>query len=180
MKKLERSLFLVLFFAAGAALASTVLPMDLTALALQADAVVLGRCLGSKVVWNAAHTRIYTDWTVAVDQTLKGSPGQKIVVRQLGGELDGVGMIAAGITRLAPGQEVVLFLGSRQEQGVRRTLGLSQGLFPVTTEPQTGRKSVRTSSALVSSTASQTGSQAAELPLDQFLAQVRKILEAKP
>ena len=66
-----------------------------------------------------------------MDRTVKGSPGAKLVVRQLGGELDGIGMIASGVTRLAPGAEAVLFLGSRQEEGVRRILGLSQGQFPV-------------------------------------------------
>jgi len=178
--KLKQGLFFFLFLAAGAALASTVIPMDLTALAGQADAVVLGRCLESKVVWNAAHTRIYTDWTVAVDQTVKGSPGQKLVVRQLGGELDGIGMIAAGVKRLAPGEEVVLFLGSRQEQGVRRILGLSQGQFPVATDPRTGQKFVNPNPAWASAFASQTKSQPLQLPLDQFLAQVRQALEVKP
>jgi len=178
--KLKHGWLLVLWVAAGAALASTVIPLNLTTLARKADVIGVGRCLESKVVWSADHTRIYTDWTVAVEQAVKGAPGAKLVVRQLGGELDGRGMIAAGVPRLVQGQEVVLFLGASQEQGVRRVLGLSQGLFPVAADPQTGQKLVNENPAWAGATAGASGGQPVQVPLDQFLAQVRKALEVKP
>ena len=171
---------LVLLVATGSALASTVIPLSLTTLARKAEVIVVGRCLASKVVWNADHSRIYTDWTVALEQTVKGAPGAKLVVRQLGGELDGKGMTAAGVVKLEAGEEVVLFLGPGQEQGVRRILGLSQGQFPVGTDPQTGQKLVQENPAWAGAAKSQAGNQPVPIPLDQFLAQVRQALEVKP
>jgi len=168
-----------LFLAGAAASAGTIIALDLKALTQRAEVIVLGRCLESSVRWNAERTRIYTDWTVAVDQAIKGAPVGKVIVRQLGGELEGKGMIVAGVNRLTLGEEVVLFLGPA-EDSARRIVGLSQGRFTVQTDPQTGRKQVRTGSVPSGALASQSSASAAPIPLDQFLAQVRAMAEIKP
>jgi hypothetical protein len=182
MKKWKAGFFAGLFLGGGLAGASTVIALDLKALSQQAEVIVLGRCLESSVRWNADRTRIYTDWTVAVDQAVKGAPGQQVVVRQLGGELDGKGLLVSGVVRLSAGEEAVLFLGPARE-GVRRILGLSQGHFRVQTDPVTGRKWVwqPAVSAPATAASSPTGASAVQVSLDEFLAQVRKAAaEAKP
>ena len=176
--KFRLTFVLPVLLAALAAGASTVIRMDLAALSRGADLVVLGAGRSATVRWNAEKTRIYTDTVVAVEQTVKGAAVKEVVVRQLGGEIDGLGMIASGVLHLNPGEEVVLFLGPDQD-GYRRILGLWQGRFTVLTDPADGKKWVNALPDL-SGTGARAEGEAGRVPLIEFLAQVRKALAVKP
>lgn len=173
----RRLLLLAAFLAAGAAGAATVIPADLAALSRSAEVIVVGRCLESRTLWSADHTRIYTDTTVEVGRAVKGASGAKLVVRQLGGEIDGKGMIAAGVVRLVPGEEAVLFL-TPEVEGVRRIYGLHQGRLTVATDPATGRKTVSPGPALLPPARGQSTPPPAAISLDVFLAEVQRLAEA--
>ncbi len=74
------------------------------------DAVVHGRVVESRSRWDAAHRRILTESRVEVAAPWKGSPAREVMVRQLGGSVDGIGMRVMGESLLREGTEVVLFL----------------------------------------------------------------------
>ncbi|HAR42872.1 MAG TPA: hypothetical protein DCS07_09635 [Bdellovibrionales bacterium] len=72
--------------------------------------------------------RIYTYFDVQVTEVLKGSAQKpSLVLRQLGGEKDGVGLQIAGSASFERGEDVVIFTGKRNGDGSYELLGLSMG-----------------------------------------------------
>src|SRR5262249_3614885 len=67
---------------------------------------------------------------LSVEECWKGTCGDELTVRQLGGELDGEGAAVEGTAALAAGSEVVLFLRPRKD-GAYSPVGMAQGAFQV-------------------------------------------------
>jgi hypothetical protein len=104
--------------------------------------IVVGRVLTGKARWQGP--LIVTSTAVRVDEALKGRPGRKIKVTQLGGTAvhrrlgAAVTMTASSYTALRPGEHVILFL-EQQRAGRRGIVGAQQGKFLVRDEADTGR-----------------------------------------
>jgi len=114
---------------AGSAQATTMLALDLDALAGSADAVVRARVVKVTPRWTRDGGRIVTDVELAVTETWKGGVARTIVVMQPGGVVGDLGQHVEGAATFAPGEEVVLFLEAR---GDRFTVsGMAQGRFKV-------------------------------------------------
>src|ERR1700732_666659 len=75
---------------------------------------------------------IYTHYKVQVSETLKGSAGSQIDMVVPGGAANRYQQTFAGAPALTPGQDYVLFLWT-SKTGLTQIIGLSQGLFIVTT-----------------------------------------------
>jgi hypothetical protein len=75
---------------------------------------------------------IYTHYQVQVTETLKGSTSSQIDMAVPGGSANQLQQTFAGAPTLAPGQDYVLFLWT-SKSGLTQIIGLSQGLFVVTT-----------------------------------------------
>jgi hypothetical protein len=122
---------LIALIALGAVLqpaaATTMRRLSATQLAAASELVVRGQVVARTTV--AEGGRIYTDSLVAVGECWRGRCPEQITVRQLGGELGGVGLRVAGITPLETGDRVVLFLRGRA--GHQRPVALSQGVFRI-------------------------------------------------
>jgi hypothetical protein len=75
---------------------------------------------------------IYTYVTLQVAEVLKGSllPGESIVLKQMGGFANGVGLHIDGQARFAVGEDVVVFLAVRPRDRTLYTVGLAQGAWP--------------------------------------------------
>lgn len=130
-----RPIFLLLVpLAAAPARASVVAEMDLAALCRAADAVVHGTVVSAESAWEGGV--IVTRSRVEVSRSLKGAARGQVVVRTLGGVVDGIGQLASGEAALAPGEEVVLFLERAGPE--LRSVGMSQGAFHVTRDPASG------------------------------------------
>jgi hypothetical protein len=71
---------------------------------------------------------IYSDSLVSVSQVLRGTPDLTMVVRQRGGEVDGIGQKVSHTTLLAPGKSYLLFL---TPSGDGRWLPTSKGVNPI-------------------------------------------------
>ncbi len=127
---------------APAALAAQVQHLDTRELTLGSDDVVIGQVEQLRAHWNATHTKILTEVTVAVSQTLKGSPADRLTLVQLGGQVDGLRTTVEGGPLFTPGEEVLLFVW-RDPQGRAQVNGLGQGKFEITRDPDTGRASVQ-------------------------------------
>ncbi|HEY3355413.1 MAG TPA: matrixin family metalloprotease [Polyangia bacterium] len=111
----------------GSAAASVrYLPVDTTA--ARAEAVLHGRVVAVQSL--RVGRLIVTDTTLAVGRCWRGRCGGTVTVRQLGGEVDGVGLHVEGRARTQVGEELVVFL-RRSRAGAWAPVGMLQGVFRV-------------------------------------------------
>lgn len=77
----------------------------------RSDVIVVGTVASATAtVANEAGTAVYTDFNVAVEQTLKGGPPSEIVVRSPGGWVPGTGRVVQMEPLIGVGEHVLLFL----------------------------------------------------------------------
>jgi len=116
---------------AAASFATTVRPVSVETLTAQASMIVHGQAMESWSAWDDQHHLIFTFTRVQVSKSLKGQ-AQSLVVRQLGGTVNGITVRASGVRHLLPGEETVLFLRpSEVRDGSMAIVGLMQGQFRV-------------------------------------------------
>lgn len=113
------------------------IPMSVEELAVQAQRIVHGRVVRQESAWNDARTAIYTDVTLAVEQTAVGARAAELTFRIDGGAVDGIGMATSNDPRFEDGQELVVFLEGRA--GKERLVSHSQGAFEVSQGKVAGR-----------------------------------------
>jgi hypothetical protein len=111
-------------------------------LAQQSAIVVDGKVTGVRSYWNTDHTKIFTEATVAVDGTHKGSAASRVRVIQPGGVVDNVRMTAHGALAWKTGEEVLLFLESSGSDAYQ-VAGFSQGKYMIERDARTGNAYVR-------------------------------------
>jgi hypothetical protein len=76
--------------------------------------------------------RLYTFYNVEVSEVLKGSAtGPTLVMREMGGEKDGVGMEVAGAAHFQVGEDVVTLLSLPNSDGTYDVHGLMMGKMDV-------------------------------------------------
>jgi hypothetical protein len=135
--------------------------------------VVRGTVTGVHSYWNAGHTKVFTETTVTVDESYKGSASGQVTVLQLGGEVDGIRVTVHGALQWTPGEEVLLFL-EPSTAGKYHVAGFSQGKFAVERDPVTGQMFVRQSAPggveLVGDDAATARAAGQRQPLQRFVA----------
>lgn len=100
----------------------------------QADVIAIGRALETRSMW--VDRSLVTLVTVAVNESLKGAPGETLTVVVPGG-VDAnrkvpVSMTYPGAPRITPGEDVFLFLNVDSEVGGGYNVtGYSQGKFSI-------------------------------------------------
>lgn len=179
MRRLELAILIGLLTAAPLP-ATTLERMSLAQLTHRAPVIVQARCLASVSRWEQGE--IWTFTRCAVSQTLKGSPAAVVVIRVLGGRVGGIVSLVEATPQFRPGQEVILFLQptGRGDYGV---VGWSEGSFAIYRAAD-GKLRVRQTSA---HTAVYDARQRRfvpagipAMPLDQFLARVRRLVQEQP
>jgi hypothetical protein len=133
--RLRRILATLLLLAAAfapAARASMVEALDLAELVRNADQVVVARVIAQESHYDE-HGRIVTDVHMQVEHSEKGhdAPGAIVVVRRLGGVVDGIGMRVEGEPSFEEGELVLLFGSRRSGHDVLWPVGMSQGAMQV-------------------------------------------------
>lgn len=113
--------------------ATVVVPLTREELATQSDLVVRATVLSRRSAWNDDHTQIMSWTRIRVTEYLKGTGDRELVIRQIGGEVDGLASAIPGDGRLVPGQHAVLFL--RRGEGVVFLTALAQSVFYVAMTP---------------------------------------------
>ena len=136
--KLKASALLLLFIVtfAPAAWATTARLFSNEALATEADAIVIGRCVDVRTRW--VGRTLVTVATVEVKESLRGG-GRSVTVMIPGGadanRAVPVMMTYAGAPGIAPGEDVFLFLQDESAVlGGYTILGFSQGKFSIMTD----------------------------------------------
>lgn len=105
--------------------------LDLSDLVGRADAVFIGKVINVQSLWTKDKHHIVTDATLIVEKSIHGTQkGQKIVVRRLGGTVNGIGMRTTGVSILNTGDKVLLF--TEKHGSYRYVVGMKQGLFRIT------------------------------------------------
>jgi hypothetical protein len=133
-------LLTALLIPAGSARATVMLALDLEGLVGRASHIIVGTVEGSQSRWTDDRRYIVTDTTLRVDSTVHGKAGDRVIVRRLGGSVNGIGMRVSGATVLQRGERVLLF-GERMGQGALRVVGMRQGLYRLRTDAR-GRTTV--------------------------------------
>lgn len=121
---------LSLFFAllAGVASATVVVHETLDDMARRVPVVVRGTVARSVAGWDDERRRIWTWTEVVVTDRLKGKVGRVVLVKQPGGEVDGLGQAVAGAAKFREGEDCLLFLDAApDEPGAYRVSGLAAG-----------------------------------------------------
>lgn len=135
---------LVTGLAASPAGATQMRHLDTRALVRGSSDIVVGTVDAVRSYWNAEHTRILTDVTVRVGESLKGAPGATLTLTQVGGEVDGMRYDIEGSPRFTAGEEALLFVW-RDARGRAQVNGLAQGKFDIRRDPATGAAHVQRS-----------------------------------
>ena len=163
----------------GTAWSSTFRPMPLSKLVARSTAVVVATPVSFKSHWAqmGSKSRMVTDVTLEVAWTLRGkdSAGKDIVVRTLGGTVDGIAQIVYGEARLAMGQASLLFLVDGSDSTLH-VVGMAQGHYPLETDSD-GEWRVRKSPGLDGVLKPELS--AAQILSGRRLMDVPKLLEAR-
>jgi hypothetical protein len=120
---------------------------------------------------------IYTHYQVSVSKAFKGAPAQVTDVAVPGGVLNGFQQPVAGAPALMAGQDYVLFLWT-SNSGLTQLIGLSQGLFTVTTNAQ-GQVIVSRGAAnerMLDSSGQAVTDSNLEMPLSQLASKIQAVL----
>jgi len=117
----------------GVARATVMVEVPLDRLAAEADVIVHGRVLrtGGRLVGDA--DGVFTPHTlteIEVFESFKGPQISRVLVDELGGEVQGHGMWIDGTPRYRRGEECVVFLRALPD-GHYRTYAMAQGHFEV-------------------------------------------------
>ena len=103
---------------------------NLGQLSAEAEAIVVARVLSNACAWDAPRRLIWTETTLLVTESWKGSLTGRVLVKEPGGEVPPVGQRVPGMARYRPGDTVVVFL-KKDVLGQWRTHGCIQGMFRV-------------------------------------------------
>lgn len=114
---------------------------NLEKLSKTADLILVGKVSGQKSSWNDSGTRIYTDASIQVEETVKGGNGEtSVVVSFPGGEVDDVGELYSHMPRFVNDEEVLLFLKKNLHDSKYSVVDGEQGKVSVLNDPLTGEK----------------------------------------
>jgi hypothetical protein len=121
---------LVAVMAAGSAMASTFLKVDIQDLRKMSEAVVHGKVLEVRSAWNPEGTMIFTEAAIQVKGRLYGQADDLLVIRTVGGTVDGYTVEMGGAPRFTEGEEIVAFIG-RWDDGAPMVAGYAEGISRV-------------------------------------------------
>jgi len=112
----RKFLIVVLLMTATAAWGSQFRGFDRRTQVDGSDVIVVGRVGGSESHWNGDRSVILTETEIAVDDVWKGAlADNRIIVRTLGGSVEGVELKVDGSPSFSTGERVVLFLTQNGE-----------------------------------------------------------------
>jgi hypothetical protein len=116
----------VLLLAVGLSTATTLVKLEFSDLARDADRVVVGTVTGIDGEWDESFNFIHTNVRLAVERALRGPAPSEIVLRTPGGQVGGAAQLAHGTATFELGERVLVFL-TTWEDGTPKVLGYVQG-----------------------------------------------------
>ena len=135
----------LLALAPGHARAASQRTLGLDELITAASEIVVGEVVASEARFEGR--LVVTRSTVQVEESLKGAPGARLEVTQLGGTAvhpvigASITMDVSSYTAFRPGEKVVLFVEPRRPEG-RQLVGAEQGKLLIREETATGTRNL--------------------------------------
>lgn len=123
--------------------ATIVLQLSDQQMATKASGIVHGKVVRKYSQWVKKERRIYTYITIAVLSRVKGQTKQEVVIRQVGGVANGLGMHVPGSAKFELGEEVFVFLEKSRVTAHHMVMGMSYGKFSVVTDAKTKVKMLK-------------------------------------
>jgi len=169
---------LIILAAAAACLtsASTLQRLTMSDMIQKSTMIVRGSMLpGSSAALRGS--MIYTHYQLSVSTAFKGTPGPIIDVAVPGGALNGIQQPVAGAPAFTSGQDAIFFLWT-SKTGLTQVIGLSQGLFSVTTNAQ-GQVMVSrgaSSQPMLNSSGQAVTDSSIQMPLTQLVGNIQAVL----
>jgi hypothetical protein len=108
--------------------ATTLVRMDLAALARSAEIIVRARCIHSEMKWESGSISTFDDF--AVLETFKGAPPQALRVRLPGGRVNHTEIKIEGVPAFTVGEETILFV-EKTSAGDYGVTSWAQGTFRI-------------------------------------------------
>jgi hypothetical protein len=163
------------------ALSATVLiPAEFREIVSGSQIIVYGRVSEVRAEWLDGRRRIESVITLDASSFYRGTAARSVTFRVPGGQIGRYKSVTVGAPEFKAGDEVVLFLKA-QGPSMPHVFGLNQGVFRVNVDQRTGRRTVMQPILMSRGTAPQRVVRGARdrqpLPLDQFAAQVRTVLQ---
>jgi hypothetical protein len=104
--------------------------MSVGEIAAASPHIVVATVEGRRSRWNELHTLILTDYTLHVEERLRGTAPERISITVPGGTLGKVSDDTCISVHLQPGVRYLLFLGDLDHPTLTPVVGGEQGLFP--------------------------------------------------
>lgn len=163
------------------ALSATVLiPSEFREIVSGSQIIVHGRVSSIHAEWTDDRRRIESVVTLEASSFFRGTAARAVTFRVPGGQIGRYKSITVGAPQFAAGDEVVLFLQARGPS-VPQVFGFNQGVFRVRVDQRTGRRLVMQPIVTAKGPAPEPVIRGARdrrlLPLDQFAARIRTVLE---
>jgi hypothetical protein len=110
---------------------TVILYKNLEDLFKESTLIVKGTVTDLRYEWNPEHTLITSYITIFVKEQYKGTPPkQTVVIKQIGGELDGYFTEVIGAPKFKVGEEIVIFL-EPSENDFYHVHGMFQGKYKI-------------------------------------------------
>jgi hypothetical protein len=169
MKKIRSVLaFITVFLLATVAHATTVERLELGKLVKKANKIVVGKVRGSRTYWSDNGKLILTDYTIDVEETIKGRASRTVEVTTIGGQIGDLTLHVAGMPSFSKDENAVVFVEDGQTYST--VVGLAQGKFTV----KNGEVSNNVSDLEFPDGAS---AKPAKMPLSTFKRQIKTFLD---
>ena len=161
--------------------ATSVISFSFDSLCVRADRIIHVRCVDSQSYLDADQNRIVTKTRLSVLETVKGESANDLDLTLPGGIVEGRQLTVIGMPTFRVGEETVVFLSIPDEYGSPWPMGLGQGYYSVRIGAEGGRYvPLNTGVPLPEGVRSKPGiSESQELPLQEFLTEVRRALSAE-
>ncbi|HVG09658.1 MAG TPA: matrixin family metalloprotease [Thermoanaerobaculia bacterium] len=122
-------LFTLLVLLTPSALGAHVAQLSGRELAAASSNVVVAVVEGREVRWNGKHTLLMTDYTLRVEERLRGAAPERFTLAMPGGTLGDITDEVCSAVELEPGARYLLFLGDLDRPSLSPILGARQGAF---------------------------------------------------
>jgi len=123
------ALFLIVL-TTGRFYATTVERLGLEDLVKKAQTIVIGKVTGARTYWSTDKKFILTDYTIEIDESMKGQAARSIAVTTIGGKIDDLELYVSGMPSFQKGENAVVFV--EQSGAYQTVVGLGQGKFTIT------------------------------------------------
>ncbi|MFP5287443.1 MAG: hypothetical protein ACLGI9_17025 [Thermoanaerobaculia bacterium] len=122
-------LFTLLILLTPSALGAHVAQMSGRALAAASPNVVVAVVEGREVRWNDTRNLLMTDYTLRVEERLRGETSERLTLTMPGGTLGDIADDVCTAVHLEPGARYLLFLGDLDRPSLSPIVGARQGVF---------------------------------------------------